>query len=486
MTHDDLIAEIALGEDSSRQFKADVRNSDSLASEMAAFANAEGGTMFIGVKDDGTMPGLAPKDVVRINQLISNAASQHVRSPLSVRTETIQIADDRIVIRLIVPKGLDKPYFDKNGVIWLKCGADKRWVNSKEELRRLFQFSDQFHADELSTRAGPEKLDKLRFRDFLRDVYQQDYPDDPDKLILLLQNLNLATDEGMLNLAGVLLFAERPEWIKPQFVIKAIRYPGNEIHASDYVDTEDFSGPFRKIFESSLAFVMRNLHKVQAGRGVNSPGLPEIPESVFEEILVNALVHRDYLVSAPIRLFIFDNRIEIISPGHLPNNLTVERIRAGISNIRNPILVSFVAKGVLPYHGLGSGVKRALDAWPDIDFSDDREGCLFTVTVHRKERKRSLKMAKKTPAFDAASGKTSVKMDVASVKTSVKTVPTGKTSVKILEVIRQNKEITIPELSASIGVSKRSIERNIQKLQHEKILLRIGPDKGGHWEVIEE
>ena len=107
--------------------------------------------------------------------------------------------------------------------------------------------------------------------------------------------------------------------------------------------------------------------------------------SVFEELLVNALAHRDYLVSAPIRLFIFDNRIEIISPGHLPNNLTVAKIRTGNSNIRNPILVSYIAKGLLPYRGLGSGIKRALENWPEIDFSDDRDGCLFTATVHRKE-----------------------------------------------------------------------------------------------------
>jgi len=127
--------------------------------------------------------------------------------------------------------------------------------------------------------------------------------------------------------------------------------------------------------------------KVQAGRGVNAPGLPEIPEAVFEELLVNALVHRDYLVSAPIRLFVFDNRIEIISPGHLPNNLTVEKIRAGNSNIRNPILVSYVAKGLLPYHGLGSGIKRALEKWPTIDFTDDHDGGLFTATVHRRPTK---------------------------------------------------------------------------------------------------
>ena len=133
-----------------------------------------------------------------------------------------------------------------------------------------------------------------------------------------------------------------------------------------------------------MRFIMRNLRKVQSGRGINAPGLPEIPPSVFEELLVNALIHRDYLVSATIRLFIFDNRIEIMSPGHLPNNLTVERIRAGISNIRNPILVSYVAKGLLPYHGLGSGIKRALEEWPEIRFTDDREGCMFTATIHRK------------------------------------------------------------------------------------------------------
>jgi ATP-dependent DNA helicase RecG len=285
--------------------------------------------------------------------LISNSASQHVRSPLSPLTENVAVGKGRVVIVATIPKGIDKPYFDRSGAIWLKSGADKRRVNSKEELRRLFQISDQFHADELPTKAGIEALDKLRFRDFLRDVDKREFPDDPAELTRLLQNMNLATDAGMLNLAGVLLFAERPEWIKPQFVVKAIRYPGDKIHATDYLDTEDFIGPLRKIFDDAMAFVMRNLHKVQAGRGVNAPGLPEIPESVFEELLVNALVHRDYLVSAPIRLFIFDNRIEIISPGHLPNNLTVEKILAGISNIRNPILVSYVAKGLLPYHGLG-------------------------------------------------------------------------------------------------------------------------------------
>ncbi len=164
-----LMTQIDLGEDSTRQFKSDIRNSESLAAEMAAFANANGGTILIGVADDGTTPGLAKEDVSRINQLISNVSSQLVRSPLTVQTYNIALENSRIIIVLTVPKGIDKPYFDKNGVIWLKAGSDKRRVNSKEELRRLFQISDQFHADELPTKAGIDKLDKLRFRDFLRD-----------------------------------------------------------------------------------------------------------------------------------------------------------------------------------------------------------------------------------------------------------------------------------------------------------------------------
>lgn len=454
MTPDDLNTLIAPGEDSRRQFKRDVTNADALAAEMAAFANAGGGTILIGVADDGSLPGLSHRDVGRINQIISNAASQHVRSPLTVQTENIIVGDGQVVIVLTVPKGQDKPYFDKNGVIWLKTGADKRRVNSREELCRLFQSVDRFHADELPTRAGIDRLDVLRFRDFLHRTYAMPYPDSPEELLTLLQNMNLATDSGMLNLTGVLLFAERPEWIKPQFIVKAIRYPGNAIHVSEYLDSEDFSGPLPQIFEGAMAFIMRNLRKVQAGRGVNAPGVPEISPVVFEELLVNALMHRDYLISAPIRLFVFDNRIEIISPGNLPNNLTVAKIRAGNSNIRNPILVSYIAKGLLPYRGLGSGIKRALDDWPDIDFTDDREGCLFTATVHRRE-------------------------EVGSPKSSLKS------SLKIIELMQQNPAITIPEIAQSVGVTDRAIKKQIEKLKIQGRIRRVGPARGGHWDVIE-
>ena len=98
--------------------------------------------------------------------------------------------------------------------------------------------------------------------------------------------------------------------------------------------------------------------------------------------MANALVHRDYFISAPIRLLIFVERVEIISPGHLPNHLDVEQIRFGISNLRNPALAS-LAFYMLPYRGLGSGIPRATDAWANIDLLDDRKSNQFKAIIKR-------------------------------------------------------------------------------------------------------
>ncbi|MEA3288392.1 MAG: ATP-binding protein, partial [Candidatus Marinimicrobia bacterium] len=137
------------GEDSRLQFKVDVNNATSLAAEIVAFSNANGGTILIGVSDDGTIPGLESQDVRRINQLIANTASQNVRSPVTVNTENIPHGGGKTVIVLAIPDGIDKPYFVNTGVIWIKSGSDKRRINSAEELRRLFQSVEQIHADKV-------------------------------------------------------------------------------------------------------------------------------------------------------------------------------------------------------------------------------------------------------------------------------------------------------------------------------------------------
>jgi ATP-dependent DNA helicase RecG len=278
---------VSSGEDSRHQFKEDIRNGDSLAAEMVAFSNSRGGQIFIGVSNKGNLIGLSSRDVDRINQLISNSASQHVRSPITVHTENIFVETDRIIIVLTIPEGIDKPYFDNQGVIWLKSGADKRRIHSKEELRRLFQEVDLLQADEVPTRAGFEAINTSVLSKFLEDIYREVLPDSNEERLKLLENMNLASGDR-LNLAGLLLFVDKPQFYKPAFILKAVSFAGNNITDS-YLDSEDFEGSLPVIFKGALAFIMRNLHKVQKQKSVNTTGEPEIPQLVFEELLVNAL-----------------------------------------------------------------------------------------------------------------------------------------------------------------------------------------------------
>ena len=335
-----LLDKIKTGEDSCTQFKVNLNNIDSLAAELVAFSNGKGGTIYLGVEDNAQATGIDKSEVGRLNQMISKACSQHVKSPIAVHTDNVPLNSGAIVIAIRVPEGIDKPYFDKNGIIWLKNGADKRRINSKEELQRLFQETDIVHADEVPTPADIAKLDAVYFAKFFNRYYQQQLPNDAEQLKNLLNNIGLATGD-YLKLAGLMLFSKEPQFIKPTFICKAIHFPGDGISVESYLDSEDFEGKLEEQFDGCMAFVMRSLQKKQTGQGVNSLGMPEISKIVFEELIANALVHRDYFISAPIRLFVFGDRIELISPGHLPNHLTVPKIEAGNSNIRNPILASF-------------------------------------------------------------------------------------------------------------------------------------------------
>ncbi len=270
----------------------------------------------------------------------------------------------------------------RKGFFWVKSGADKRRVTAREEIQRMYQSANLLHADAVPIAGmGIEMLDRDYFNQFVLKQYGET-PDDLDvSPTQLLTNMNLMQN-GVFNLAGALLFSKMPSIKLPVFIIKAVAYPGNDIHLDRYIESQDMDGKLENVFNDALAFLLRQLRRVQNDRNVNTEGELEIPRITLEELLINALVHRDYFVSASIRLFVFDNRIEIISPGHLPNNLTVEHIKNGNSNIRNPVLASFAAK-ILHYRGLGNGIRRAIKAYPDIEFIDDRDGNQFKVIIAR-------------------------------------------------------------------------------------------------------
>ncbi|MFO1465085.1 MAG: ATP-binding protein [Steroidobacteraceae bacterium] len=159
-------------------------------------------------------------------------------------------------------------------------------------------------------------------------------------------------------------------YARPCIEIKAVAFPATQLHAARYLDSEDIGGTLSEQFRDSFSFLRRNLRHVHGERGFNTLGQLEIPEQALEELLVNALIHRDYFTSASIRLMVFTDRVELISPGHLPDSLNVEAIRNGATNRRNPTLTEH-AVHILPYRGLGIGIPRALRDWPAIELIND-------------------------------------------------------------------------------------------------------------------
>jgi ATP-dependent DNA helicase RecG len=377
----EFLTMLELGEDSTHQFKQNVTNVDSLAADMTAFSNGGGGKLLIGVRDDGSIAGLSGDDICRLNQLISNAASQHVLPAINPTTENMKIADS-IVMIVDIPSGINKPYQDKNGVFWVKNGSDKRKATSREEIQRLFQKSSLIHADEIPVPGlTVADLDLDYFRDFFQRRFGESLDNQNQPLPRILENMNLLK-ETSLTVGSALLFAKTPQFKLPAFIVKAGAFDAVDISTTQYNDNRDIAGRLADVFRQTVGFVLSNLHHVQGDQGINSVGTPEIPAESIEELVSNALIHRDYFISAPVRVFVFRDRVEIISPGHLPNNLTVENIKSGNSNARNPTLASF-ANHLLPYRGYGSGIIRALSKYPHIDFLDDREGNLFKVTLRR-------------------------------------------------------------------------------------------------------
>lgn len=382
----ELIELIGRGEDSRRQFKRNITNTESLAGDLVAFSNSKGGRILVGVDDQGAVTGLSAPDVRRINQMISNTATNQVHPAINPETENVSVGG-LLVIVVTVPEGLSKPYSDKNGVFWVKSGADKRRVTSREEVQRMFQSVDLIHADEVPVQGTTvDDIDLKHFELFFERQYGE-----PLNIALrkakismggLLNNLSLAR-ESTLNLAGLLLFGKRPQRHRPVFVVKAVSFFGNDLSGDKYRDTDEIEGCLLDLHKGTMSFLTRNLRRLQGDKGFNTPGAPEVALEALEELVVNMLLHRDFFISAPWRVMIFDDRIELISPGALPNNLTVENIRYGISVIRNPLIASFGAKE-LPYRGLGTGIPRARAAVPDLELESDPDRNLFIARIPRK------------------------------------------------------------------------------------------------------
>ena len=406
---DDISKQIKAGEVSGVQFKERILDKYDIACELVAFSNSHGGKLVVGIKDKtGETNALSYLEVQETTNLLSDIASENVVPSILIKIDTVEVEDGNLVIAT-VKEGLNKPYHDNKGIVWMKNGADKRKVFDNAELAEMMTDCGSFAPDEAGVRdATVNDLDATTIKQFLGnrfervlekkgltgDAFNEASLDmicsaiakghDCEKI---LRNLRFIRPDGTLTVAAMLLFGKYTQRWMPMMTAKCICFAGNSVGSKvfrDKVNDADMEGNLLHQYDTIMDFFTRNLHNVQVGDEFNSMGKLEIPYTSLVEFTVNSLVHRSLNMKAPVRIFIFDNRVEIHSPGALPNGLTIDDIKAGTSMPRNTFLFNN-AIYLLPYTGVGSGITRALDEDINVTFMNNDKAQEFVITVWREE-----------------------------------------------------------------------------------------------------
>ncbi len=401
MTHTDLLEIIRNGENSGVEFKRDVIENHDLARELVAFANLEGGIVLLGVEDDGSISGITRQ---RLEEWVMTACRDKIRPgliPFYEQVKDVEPGKDIAIVR--VSRGFDVHtlWHNTKNVYLIRVGTQSR-EPTPEELGRLFQQRGSFRA-ELRPVSGVTlaDLDMRRLKNYFSGIRQQAVPDDNDETgwKTLLFNTEIMVEDG-ITVSGVLLFGRTPNRFLPQAGIDAVAFLGVN---KDYTSRERITmrGPMTPLLndageiieaglvEQALAFVQRNtvvVGQLEEG-GARRKEITAYPREAVREAIINALVHRDYLLSSTdIELAIYEDRMEIVSPGRLPNGITPARMLTGCRAARNQMIKDVMRDyRYLEHSGMGIPRKivKLMREHNGTDPELIEEGEIFTIRLFR-------------------------------------------------------------------------------------------------------
>lgn len=316
------------------EFKSERASAKDLADEMVGFANGEGGEIWLGVEDDGKVSGLSKS----YEEDVMNIARTTVIPPIHPTYQEHTIARKKVA-KISVPKGVDRPYYTSKNRYYIRIGSTKR-VASREELIRLFQASGLFHFDliELSN-STPKHLNYSEIADYFNHYQINFLEETEEEKNKILQASDILGKQGHPTVGGILVFGISPEKVLPQAGMDYAHYDGTVIDAK-LLDKKKFGGSLLRQIDNTMAALHANLTIPSTILGTKRHEVAHYPDKVFRELLVNAAVHRNYSITGSVvRVFHFADRIEFISPGRLPNTVTIEKLKVGTSYARNPLLV---------------------------------------------------------------------------------------------------------------------------------------------------
>lgn len=390
----ELLELIGNGEDSGVEFKRDELTPQDLAKEMVAFANLHGGRILLGVEDDGSISGLLRADP---EEWVLTVARDKVRPPLIPyveRVRDVEPARDVLVVTVDAGYAVHARQHHNSLTYYVRVGRQSREAGP-EELARLQQQRGTIRAElQPVPGAGLDLLDRRRLVDYFGRVRAQELPEDEQGWtgLLLATELAVAGVAGpRASVAGALLFSPAAGRLLPQSAVDAAAYEGTE---KDYAARERLTmrGPLvalpgpdglteRGLVEQAVDFVGRNSRvTAELVDGARRVERPTYPPDVVREVLVNAVVHRDYLLTGTdIELSSYTDRLEVVSPGRLPNGVTTESMRLGVRAARNQLLKDTMRDyGYLEHMGLGvprkiiRGMREHNGTEPDFEERDER------------------------------------------------------------------------------------------------------------------
>ncbi|MBI1893979.1 MAG: putative DNA binding domain-containing protein [Candidatus Rokubacteria bacterium] len=351
-TSEAILNQLVAGEDSFAEFK-EVRfgrhgvispASDDMAGELVALANAEGGTIFLGVDDQGSVLGIPPERLRQVEEWVVNLATENCEPPIRPLFRRVMLPDARGEVRPVllaqVRRGL---YVHRTrGGRWLiRVGSTKSDLTGDELGRLLQERGRRFIFDETPVpTATREDLDQELLERHFSPPVGIDWTQ-----LLVNARVTVADEDGVdrPTVAAVLCFSREPATYLPGAFIEAAVYRGERRHSDDLVHPEEIRGPVNNQIDEAVDFVDRFMLK-PARKDVGREDYPQYSLGAVQEALVNAVAHRDYAVAGSrIRLFLYADRLEVISPGGLPNTVTLESMRYR-QFTRNQLLVSFLSK----------------------------------------------------------------------------------------------------------------------------------------------
>lgn len=378
-TPEELLEKIHLGEDTTLELKV-IRfrgqriaepKRDDLANEIGAIANTHDGVLVLGV-DDNTrdIEGIPLDRLEAVERYVYEICNESIRPPVLFRTFRMQLPDKSGALQPLLKVEIPRSLFvhESPGGYFHRQGSSK-WKMPPEYLARLFQQRSQARLIRFEEQPVPHSsMSDLSEKLWRRYTARSD---EPAEIILLKRNLLTKEENGGIraSVAGVLLCCEQPEIFMPNAFVEAVRYRGKKQDTNYQMDAKKIYGPLDQQISQTMAFLKRN-QMVIAAKRPHRIEKPQFSERAVFEAVVNAVAHRDYSVfGAKIRFFMFDDRLEIYSPGPMPNTVTIESI-AFRQATRNELITSLLAETPIAetvgYVGRGFYMEKRGDGVPII------------------------------------------------------------------------------------------------------------------------